>query len=216
MKPTYTLHKLPEGFIVTSDEGSEKGELTIFPDTQNGKIVKLKSPVIAEYDYASNGIYNLKVIVQQNQIGFSDNIPEEKLREIGWFDWVKIAILSKVDQMKKIGQKCHSPSWYKGFKFGFQKAQELLSDRRFTEEDMLEIAGYMTAANKHLSIEVLKEVALNHIQSISQKSWDVELEMEQEMVCENVFNGNSVNKGWVNKGLKPKLTNGKVTITKIL
>lgn len=36
------------------------------------------------------------------------------------------------------------------------------------------------------------------------------------MVCENIFDGNSVNKGWVNKGWKPKVTNGKIKIIKIL
>ena len=198
----YTLHKISEIFIITSDEKTQNNELYYVW----GGIGKAIGIYTKKESDETNNDWCKKVIAQQNQIGFSDNIPEEKLREIGWFDWVKIAILSKVDQMKKIGQKCHSPSWYKGFKFGFQKAQELLSDRRFTEEDMLEIAGYMTAANKHLSIEVLKEVALNHIQSISQKSWDVELEMEDKIALD----------GHTIIGKEPKLTNGKVTITKIL
>jgi hypothetical protein len=29
--------------------------------------------------------------------------------------------------------------------------------------------------------------------------------MEQEMVCEDIFDGNTVRKGWVNKGYKPTL-----------
>jgi hypothetical protein len=110
-------------------------------------------------------------------------------------------------------------------------AQELLSDRRFTLEDvykaiaMAKIAktqdglidmdawisnGYEGAAPAYSTEEI--------IQSLSKTSWPVELEMEQIVFT----NGNSSDLEISVNGLqdtvlnKPKLTDGKVKILRLL
>ena len=77
MKPTFELHKLPEGFIVTSDEEIKEYD----------KILCLEDMKI---DYATDRTNHhrnlfLKVIAQQDQIDLSGLLEEEQ-KKIGWFD----------------------------------------------------------------------------------------------------------------------------------
>jgi len=76
IKPTYTLHKLPEGFIITSNQQPVNG---LYLDTY---INKVKNTNGAEY-----GINEItkQVIAQQDQIDFS-NLIEEEIEEIGWIE----------------------------------------------------------------------------------------------------------------------------------
>lgn len=128
------LHKLREGFIITSDEHWETGDsLYDFKDNvfrtckishfPNGKEVKDR--------------WCKKVIAQQDQIDFSGlSIDDQK--KIGWFDVKKLA----AKQVKGDNQAfVNSPYNMENYGFdmyctGFQKAQYLLSDRMFTLEDM--------------------------------------------------------------------------------
>jgi hypothetical protein len=204
-----TLHKLPEGFIVTSDEGSKKGELTIFPSTENGRIVKLNTPKTAESDYAANGIYNLKVIAQQDQIDFSALSKEDEKR-IGYFDIEKF--IDKIDTPENLDQF----SYGEGIEIGFLKAQELLSDRRFTLEDMRKaIAESWNSCEDNEDDETFTQVFNRIIQFLSQpKSWEIEVEMEyQDMM------GMWVSKPTILEHLdrpsRPKFTNEKIKILKI-
>jgi hypothetical protein len=57
------------------------------------------------------------------------------------------------------------------FKAGLQKAFELNADKRFTLKEM------MDCWNKALTFQTHKETLGEHIQSLQQKEWDVEIEM---------------------------------------
>jgi hypothetical protein len=225
-----TLHKLPEGFIVTSDEGSKKGELTIFPSTENGRIVKLNTPKIAESNYAANGIYNLKVLTQQDQIDFSA-LKEEEQKEIGWFDVEKIQKEKFLEFRAMITETSEKNLFEIGIREGFQKAQELLSDRRFTLEDMKK--SFIEGSNVWIDEDDAYGSEFNnemnqYIESIAQpKSWEIEVEMEIVDGCNCKFmidNGLAYNIGNKvigttcserNRCTKPKFTNGKIKILKI-
>jgi hypothetical protein len=63
-------------------------------------------------------------------------------------------------------------SSYESFKIGFQKALELLGDKKFSEEDLKKIIHWSTLdKDVRLSEEEL-------FKSLQQTEWDVEIEME--------------------------------------
>jgi len=105
IKPTYELHKLPEGFIITSNQQPVNG---LYLDTY---INKVKNTNGAEY-----GINEItkQVIAQQNQIDFS-NLTEEEQEEIGWIEpksWnieieTECSMCSLTDEHK---MSCKTPS----------------------------------------------------------------------------------------------------------
>lgn len=70
---------------------------------------------------------------------------------------------------------------YKGYIFGFQKAVKLNSTKLFTLEDM------MNCWNKALKFQDHKETLGEHIQSLQQTEWEVEVEKENVM---HDYNGN--------------------------
>jgi hypothetical protein len=72
-------------------------------------------------------------------------------------------------------------SAHSAFKAGFQKALELNNTKLYTLEDM------MNCWNKALKFQDHKETLGEHIQSIQQTEWDVEIEMENVM---HDYNGN--------------------------
>lgn len=117
----YTLHKLPEGFIVTSHEyPTKKGEL--YYNTVNNQIRTLEGVV---FNHCK------KVIAQQDQIDFSA-LTEEEQKKIGWFDYSKW-----VDEFLNQEQDIRNRAMLSlAMRASFLKAQELLSDRRFTLEDI--------------------------------------------------------------------------------
>ena len=195
----YELHKLKEGFIITSDEEIKEEDL-IYGLFNGGVLLKSKINVPIHSQYYKE--YGLKVITQQDQIDFSA-LKLEDQKEIGWFDVEKFAL----DSYNKSYPNYEPVTDYKlvekyrsveQFNNGFQKAQELLSDRSFTLEDI------ERAMIEGLSIEKFWEKC---VQSLSQpKSWKVELEMEDKIALD----GHTV------VGKEPKLTNGKIKILKLL
>ena len=86
---------------------------------------------------------------------------------------------------------------YNAYTAGFQKALEVNSDKRFTLKEMVE------CWNKVLTFQDHKETLGEYVQSLQQTEWDVEVEMECVMGCQNlILNGeNSVCCG----DKKPKL-----------
>ena len=64
-------------------------------------------------------------------------------------------------------------SSYDSFKIGFQKALEILGDKKFSEEDILD-AWEDGATNNHPLTKSKKE---NLLKSLKQTEWDVEIEM---------------------------------------
>jgi hypothetical protein len=167
----YKLHKLKNDFVITSDETLiKKGEP--YYNTVNHQIFKLDGVV---FNHCK------KVIAQQNQIDLS-NLSEEKQKKIGWVNIEKLA-----NNQYPISKRTYKPEENKetydyadsliqinrhNFILGFQKAQELLSDRRFTLED-LKLAfegGRLDKGNNWYGGDVNQ-----YIQVISQpKSWDIE------------------------------------------
>lgn len=77
---------------------------------------------------------------------------------------------------------------YELFKAGFQKALELMGDKKFTLEDM------MNCWNKALKFQEHKETLGEHIQSLQQKEWDVEVEMKPVFDIEYSNNGHRTEK----------------------
>ena len=67
------------------------------------------------------------------------------------------------------------------FKDGFQKALEVNSDKRFTLKEMVE------CWNRALEFQTHKETLGEHIKSLKQTEWDVEVEKENVM---HDYNGN--------------------------
>ena len=71
-------------------------------------------------------------------------------------------------------QKLRREQWVKGF----QKALEILGDKKFTKEDMGRIMVY--GYDKSTENEYLSRIPFDeYIQSLQQTEWDVEIEMEQ-------------------------------------
>jgi hypothetical protein len=193
----YTLHKLPEGFIITSDDRIKLSDTCL-------NIVHRIVVNPTDEDWANSNSDNLKkVIAQQDQIDFS-TLSEEEQKEIGWFDVEKLA-------KESIGNKYFQDEILDAiadYKKGFQKAQELLSDRRFTLEDVqLAFAKGAECTTKPYPQNVQFEN--EYKQSLSQKSWKVEVEVEKETLY--------TDDGLDYKGnLIPKLTNDKIKILKLV
>ena len=86
------------------------------------------------------------------------------------------------DEMLEKAQTPHkliSPSTFRsGTIKGFQKALELRSDKKFSEEDILD-AWEDGATNKHPLTKSKKE---NLLKSLQQTEWDVEIEMEEVII----------------------------------
>jgi hypothetical protein len=201
MKPIYTLHKLPEGFIVTSDELIKDRDFTLSP-TDN-KVFQMHKV------FVSVDIENYKkVIAQQDQINFS-GLSEEEQKRIGWFD-LYVEAQNYAISTKSPNREAHRAGYVKGF----QKAQELLSDRRFLEDD-LKIAMIFGTMRSKLTSKELDDCLPTLVQSLSQpKSWEVELEMEE---CETHRLDECYSRfQCCENPIKPKLNNGKIIITKIL
>jgi hypothetical protein len=207
MMTEYTLHKLPQGFIITSDEDINIGEQYL----DDSNFIRRSVTGEGEYWRARNNYK--KVIAQQDQIDFSF-LSEDEQKKIGWFDVDKLK-LEKYPIDRKFNDSFESGLRI-GFIEGFQKAQELLSDRMFTLEDMKKAfnAGdnyryYENGGFRSIPSDVLDEEQF--IESLSQKSWKIELEMNDRCKC-----GTTCEYEVCIHESKPKLTNGKIKILKLL
>ena len=66
-----------------------------------------------------------------------------------------------------------------GFRDGFQKALEILGDKKFSEEDVLEISWELFRDNPNIKkFSDFKKCFEEHIQSLQQNEWEVEIVME--------------------------------------
>ena len=93
-------------------------------------------------------------------------------------------------------------SYKDGFKAGFQKALELNADKRFTLKEMTD------CWNKALTFQTHKETLGEHIQSLQQKEWDVEIEMEFNPINHASglqLTGNKLMDISISQNYKPKL-----------
>ena len=189
----YQLHKIQEGFVVTSDEKIKQGDC-----------VRYKTGEIIDYSVELNTDNLSKLIAQQDQLDFSA-LSEEEQKKIGWFDVASFASVAVICNGGLITTENEQEVAFSYYYQGFQKAQELLSDRMFTKKDMAEFGQFMIRQyvlfrnnDDNFSERMLSEY-------LSYKSWDIELEMEY--VGSN-NDGSDI--------YEPKITNGKFKITKIL
>lgn len=225
MKPEYTLHKLPEGFILTSNEGIEIGN-QVYPKTENiygGNQISTclsfgkgcwSEHIITELtgEEGYHPAHLLKVVAQQGQIDFS-NLSEKEQKEIEWFDLEKLYPTGDKGAMSMPSTREINNSLRQE---GFKKAQELLSDKMFTLDDISKIfigedengglfddfLDYRITTNEEITFKewYLKQCPFHH------KSWKVEIEIE------------SVHTDRVEGGFEyfPKFTNGKIKILRLL
>jgi len=195
----YTLHKLNTGFIVVSDEPIVKGDSfynniddCIYNNANGWEILN---------KHTGNEDIDFKLIAQEPNIIFSD-LNEDEQEKIGWFDVEKLynKLFPKLKQNKErtLGEEV-------GFKIGCEVMQELLTDRMFTLENVLD--AWELGAKEGLPLTKKKKE--NLIKLIFQKSWPVELEMNDYVEEET---GSEFK--WMNK--RPKLTEGKIRILKVL
>lgn len=202
MKPTYTLHKLPEGFIITSDEIElnencyEYDVLGLFAYNPTHNIFGIitqaddKRVTIGDSVYTTqtgdtiydiiniNGFKVFKTIAQQDQIDFS-TLSEEKQKEIGWFDIEKLAdneVSNKV-ALYPNDYWNRKEEWINGF----QKAQELLSDRKFTEKEVMKAMKHAVKYYSHMWDDSDGEKIIHSLFQL--KSCKVELETEDKCCC---------------------------------
>ena len=71
----------------------------------------------------------------------------------------------------------------KGFEIGFQKAFELLGDKKFSEEDIrnaMERVWYWHEDNQDKDCPTLYELIPKHIQSLQQTEWDCTFNPEEK------------------------------------
>jgi hypothetical protein len=163
---TYTLHKISEGFIITSDEKIEHIGLVMH---FNGFIKELLT--ITDIDdfcgiKEDGGVGTIrlancqKVIVQQDQIDFS-NLNEEECKLIGWFDVEKLSLIQAKDQIELIyGDRIKESKIDEEVKFGYLS---IMSSGRSLYEK-----GFQKA------LELLSE--------IKQSSWNIEVELTKDKV----------------------------------
>ena len=77
------------------------------------------------------------------------------------------------DPLRLDSQKYKQDPYFKiGFNKGFQKAMEILGDKKFSEEHIKVAADWYYETKGKKSID-------EYIQSLQQTEWDVEIEMEQ-------------------------------------
>jgi hypothetical protein len=218
MKQEYTLHKLPEGFIVTSDEEIKTGDFQLRLDT--GKISKFE-----DINNSKDGFIRKKVIAQQHQIDFSV-LSEKEQKEIGYFNIEKLAEFTGKNYQHLDGDVINDhPEYYSGFFDGFQKTQELLSDRRFTLEEVEKAIKFGQLSEKESCNKLFEkrglvktEITNQFIQSLSKKSWKIEIEMEYKDGFGYWYDYTDLIRESLKEpfGLRPKVTNGKIKTLKLL
>ncbi len=223
MESKYILYKLPEGFIITSDE-EIKSEDLVFENCQMGEaniqelhvcefVNKVDGWIEFKEENCKTGLgWCKKVIAKQDQIDFS-SLSEEEQKKIGWFDVENLA--NEYSQLNTIPNLQRQMAWISYFE-GFQKAQELLSDRIIVpneneqEQSISEIIDILGGFDKDRN-RILNDFIVIKKRSQSQpKSWKVELETREYRLNSD---GESI--GFPDMS-KPKLTNGKVKILKLL
>jgi hypothetical protein len=189
----YKLIKTPEQFIIVSDEEIKEGD----------NAIHIGNPSFTFTESMRNLLCKdcQKVIAQQDQIdfnGFEDIV--------GYFDVEKLSENYIKDGTKHYMEKTNVQL---AFIKGFNKANELSSNKQFTLEDMEYC--YNTAKRRAVMQEAGLEADLgfkNYIDTYHQqpKEWIIEIAMEQ-------YTQNYHKDIWYNR---PLLINDKIQITKIL
>jgi len=211
----YKLIKTPEQFIIVSDEPLKVLDYFYFNIDGIQDILQVESEF--HLNRIKNNKENFKVIAQQEQIDFNNF---EDI--VGYVDVINLSrkyAFQYADPPEKIfiDRK-------QGYIEGFNKANELSSNKEFTLEDMEYC--YNTAKRRAVMQEAGLEADLgfkNYIDTYHQqpKEWMIEIAMEKSFT--GIVSGGLKPVGEIgSKGLfhhtqlNPKLINGKIQITKIL
>ena len=197
--------------ILVSDEESKKGEWVIFTNTNNKIITGFNKPKIAEYDYASNGLYNFKVISNVGtlpKLTYSDEVKQILRDKYGWVDAADYKLEDFEYERKKIYLETACSILDRGISLGF-KAHQSITNKIFSLEDMVKIykEGYTDCL--HNKGEYRTDYLINKLQQPIQL--DIEVEIE-EVGGDNLENSNK-KQIYYNR---PKITNNSILITKIL
>lgn len=211
---TTQLIKLQSKFILVSDEEITKHTKPCYcynsiKNTWNDDVV-LYQGVMPMYHY--RGFKKIIAGIQEMPtINFS-HLSEEDCKRIGWVDVDGLAEHSSEMQEGTYTVQ-HKTTYKHGFEDGFQKCQSL-NENTFSLEDMDKCfrAGQKWA-DKIKYYEEAPMFFSIFIQSLQQKIWDVEVEMEEYGFLEE----------WSEEGgafqtskQRPKITNNSIKVTKIL
>lgn len=84
---------------------------------------------------------------------------------------------------KRFGKSLHHASNRHSFREGFQMRDKMLGDKKFSEEDVLEISWELFRDNPNIKkFSDFKKCFEEHIQFIEQTEWEVEIEMDMILV----------------------------------
>lgn len=171
----YILHKLQEGFVVTSDEVAILGDICISPRYRDTFIFGTR-----ENSYTDEC---RKVIAQQPNIIFSA-LSEEEQKDIGWFDDIIHENFKGLHDA--INDKNVSDFYIKLIK---NYTQELLSDKMFT---LIEVKGLMTRSAIMARDKKAKGLSIS----------DIVKEFEDRMKSVSKFKSWPINGEWINNKFK--------------
>ncbi len=209
------LHKTPEGFVLTSDEEIQEGDL--YWCNQKGKGIDVgygqpsQALVISEKRIDMFTCEHcIKILVQQPQLDFSDLKPEEH-KEIGLFTQIirnsAFEYATNHEDSKNCGHKV-----LMSYIAGFQKCQELMG-QIFTSEDMIKAVEMAQTTDEQMNYPKSDEI----IQFLSHKSWEVEIKKEY-LSNNGEWKDVLLPSEWeINTQIRPKLTKeGKIKILRLI
>jgi len=199
------LHKTEEGYILTSDEpiiprdicrSPRYNDLFFFGTRENSYVDECE-----------------KVIAQQHQLSFSALSPEDQ-KNIEWFD-VEEIVKNWYLHAQFLSSLRADPE---SFVQGFQKAQELLSDKEKIKDVQI-LLKQIVDWDSYRDHPIWKKAneGLNILQSLTQTSWEVEIEMEN--YCGSPMTVDRCEKcidTCDRKYTRPKFTDGKIRLLKII
>jgi len=233
IRPTFRLHPLPQGYVLTSNEKIIIGDKALIKNRAGNQFLDTVSKVTDEglwtcsdsyyYPYKVDpDTFCFKVITQD--FDFASLSPKDQ-KEIGvYYEPVVEAVNRAWSYLNALGYFTTPTNEGRVVENLLIQArvrsQELLSDRRFTLEDML--GFYYWLKKSYGPTKPLEEAQIVHrtspdkivemfIQSLSQpKSWEVEVEMGGYKLNDD---GEPI--GFPDMS-KPKLTGGKVKVLRII
>lgn len=98
--------------------------------------------------------------------------------ELG-YDLDELISESNTSHLALFTSDSHELMYDEGYKAGFQKALEILGDKKFSEDDVINIAEYVRVASQS-SPSVRTKYLLAEYQSQEKTEWDVIVEMDEE------------------------------------
>ena len=84
------------------------------------------------------------------------------------------------DKYEYVNYKGKSKSYNIGFKHGFQKALELMGNKMYTADNIVDayMAGHLRGMSTDMGENNIHPICSEHLNSLQQTEWDVEIVME--------------------------------------